>query len=134
MEFCKKNMKRIKIFYWVSTGIVAAAMLMSAIMYLTGNPELLRNFELIHMPLYFVGLLGMAKLLGAIVLIAPVWEKLKEWSYAGFAFTFIGATYIHIVTGTPWMAPFVFLILLVISYLFWISAKHQQKNSHMPEK
>ena len=111
-------MKRDKIIYWISTGLVAAGMLLSAGMYLTGNPELLRNFQLLQLPLYFVGLLGFAKLIGAIVLIAPVWERLKEWSYAGFAFVFIGAVWIHVVTGTPWVAPLIFLLILVVSYYF----------------
>ena len=111
-------MKRDKVIYWVSTGLVAAAMLLSAGMYLTGNPELLRNFQLLELPLYFVGLLGMAKLLGAVVLVIPVWDRLKEWSYAGFAFTFIGAVWTHVSTGTPWVVPMAFLAVLAVSYVF----------------
>jgi hypothetical protein len=119
-EFCKKKqtMKRDKIIYWISTGLVAAAMLLSAFMYLTGNPELLRNFQLLDLPLYLVGMLGMAKLLGAVVLVVPVWNQLKEWSYAGFAFVFIGAVWTHVATGTPWIAPLIFLLILAVSYFF----------------
>lgn len=93
-------------------------MLLSAGMYLTGNEELLKNFQMLGLPLYFVGLLGMAKLLGAVALLVPVWRVLTEWSYAGFAFVFLGAIYIHVVTATPWVAPLVFLILLAVSYFY----------------
>src|ERR1043165_2449601 len=67
-----KTMKRDKIIYWITTGIVAAMMFLSAYMYLTQNPELVKNFQSIGFPLFFVTILGVAKLLGAIVLVAPV--------------------------------------------------------------
>jgi hypothetical protein len=121
-------MKRDKIIYWVSTGLVAAPMLLSAGMYLTRNPELLENFRMIELPLYLVTLLGVAKLCGAIVLVAPVAQKIKEWAYAGFAFTFIGAVWTHIATGTSWVAPFVFLVLLGISYVYWLRSKTSQRS------
>ncbi|HYF69435.1 MAG TPA: DoxX family protein [Ohtaekwangia sp.] len=111
-------MKRDKVIYWITTGLVAAAMLTSATMYLMRNPELMQSFETLGIPLYFVTMLGITKLLGAIALIIPGGEKLKEWAYAGFAFTFIGAVWTHIATGTPWIAPLIFLALLSISYLF----------------
>lgn len=113
-------MKRDKIIYWITTGLVVLGMAMSAFMYLSRNAELMKNFTAIQMPLYIVPLLGVSKLLGAIALIAPASRQLKEWAYAGFTFTFIGAIWVHIATGTPWVAPLVFLILLAVSYVFWI--------------
>lgn len=116
-------MKRDKIIYWVATGLVAAGMGMSAFMYLSKNPDLMKSFEAIGLPPYMVAILGVAKLLGAIVLLAPVWDRLKEWAYAGFAFTFIGATWIHLATGTPWMAPLIALAVLLVSYGFRLRLK-----------
>src|ERR1051325_1715337 len=112
-------MKRDKIIYWITTGIVAAMMFLSAYMYLTQNPELVKNFQSIGFPLFFVTILGVAKLLGAIVLVAPVGRTLKEWAYAGFIFIFIGATWTHIVTSTPFFMPVILLAILSVSYLFW---------------
>ena len=111
-------MKRDKIIYWITTGLVAAGMLLSAGMYLSRNPELMKNFNALGIPLFMVSLLGIAKLLGAITLVTPVGRELKEWAYAGFAFTIIGAVWTHLATGTPWIAPFLFLILLAVSYAF----------------
>lgn len=111
-------MKRDKVIYWIATGLLSAGMLMSAFMYLTKNPELMKSFHSAGYPDYFVLILGSAKLLGAIVLLAPVWSKLKEWAYAGFAFTFIGAMWTHIATSTPWIAPFIALLILSVSYWF----------------
>lgn len=116
-------MKRDKIIYWVATGIVAAGMAMSAFMYLSSNPALMANFDSIGIPKYFVVILGVAKLLGAIALIAPVWDRIKEWAYAGFAFVFIGAVCTHIATGTPWVAPLIALLVLFTSYGFRLRLK-----------
>jgi hypothetical protein len=113
-------MKRDKIIYWISTGFLASGMLMSAAMYLTRNSELMNSFSALHIPLYFVALLGVAKLLGAIALLAPLGSHVKEWAYAGFGFTFVGAIWTHVATGTPWIAPLVFLAILSISYVFWL--------------
>lgn len=111
-------MKRDNVIYWVATGLVSAGMLMSAFMYLTQNPGLMKNFASAGYPVYFVLILGTAKLLGAIALLAPVWTKVKEWAYAGFTFTFLGAVWTHLATGTPWMAPAIALVLLGVSYWF----------------
>jgi len=122
-------MKRDKVIYWITTGLVAAAMLTSATMYLMRNPELMQNFTTLGIPLYFVTMLGVTKILGAITLVIPGLEKVKEWAYAGFAFTFIGAVWTHIATGTPWIAPLVFLALLAVSYLFRLRLSKVSQNS-----
>jgi uncharacterized membrane protein YphA (DoxX/SURF4 family) len=114
----KSKMKRDKIIYWATTGLVAAGMAMSAFMYLSNNPELMKSFETLGIPKYLVIVLGIAKLLGSVALLAPVWDRLKEWAYAGFTFVFIGATWTHVATGTPWIAPLIALLILITSYTF----------------
>lgn len=117
------HMKRDRIIYWTATGLVAAGMAMSAFMYLSKNPQLLESFQQLGYPVYFVSLLGFAKLVGAVVLLAPVGDKLKEWAYAGFVFTFGGAIWTHVATGTPWISPAVFLTVLALSYVFHLRVK-----------
>lgn len=116
-------MKRDSVIYWIATSLISAGMLMSAFMYLTKSPQLLKSFQEAGYPTYFITILGTAKLLGAIVLLIPVWSKLKEWAYAGFAFTFIGAVWTHLATDTPWIAPFIALLILLVSYWFRVKAK-----------
>lgn len=112
-------MKRDKILYWITTGLVSLGFLMSSMMYLTHNPELMKGFSMLGYPVYFVNILGIAKLAGALAIINPWSVKLKEWAYAGFTFTLIGAAWTHIVTHSPFMAPLVFLLLLGASYFFY---------------
>jgi len=114
-----QKMKRDKIIYWVATGLLAAGMGMSAYMYLTKNPDLVGAFQTLGFPTYFISILGVAKLLGAVVLLAPAGTRLKEWAYAGFIFVFIGAIWTHIVTSTSFVSPLMFLAVLGVSYFFW---------------
>ncbi len=111
-------MKRDKVIYWIATGLVSAAMIMSGSMYLMNSPEIVKGFETIGYPPHFMLMLGIAKLAGAVILLAPVSSRIKEWTYAGFAFTFIGATWAHISTQTPFVAPLLFLVVLGVSYWF----------------
>ena len=114
-------MKKNKIIFWSITGIISAMMLMSSFMYLTKNPQVVEGIKLIGIPYFFIVLLGIAKFLGVIALLYPKEHILKEWAYAGFTFTFIGATWTHISTGTPFIAPLIALLLLGISY--WLRKK-----------
>jgi hypothetical protein len=111
-------MKRDKILYWIFTGLTSLGFLMSSMMYLTHNPELMKGFGSLGYPVYFVTILGVAKLTGAFALLNPWLPKLREWAYAGFTFTLIGAAWTHIATGTPFTAPLIFLALLGVSYFF----------------
>ncbi len=112
-------MKRDKIIYWTATGLLAAGMSMSAFMFLSRNPEMMANMQGLGFPLFFVTILGVAKALGVIALVAPLGARLKEWAYAGFIFLFIGAGWTHIATGTPFIAPLFFLAVLGVSYWAW---------------
>lgn len=109
-------MKAIHIIYWATTGIVSAAMVMSGVMYLSHNPQIENGFPALGYPVYLIPFLGTLKLLGAIALLLPRFKMLNEWAYAGFAFCFLGATWTHLSTHTPFMAPLLFLIVLFISY------------------
>lgn len=121
-------MKKNKIIYWSLTGLVAAGFLMSSFMYLGKNPELLNGFKMMGFPEFFIPILGWAKLLGALAVVNPWFPKLKEWAYAGFTFTLIGAVWTHMATGTPFIAPLVFLVLVGASYFFFTKVSRPQSG------
>ncbi len=114
-------MKKNKIIYWITTGFFSLMMLLSAYIYFT-KPELTAAFKHLGFPDYFRVELGIAKLLGALVLIMPaIPVKIKEWAYAGFAITFLSATIAHIYSGDPAtmvIMPLVLLAVLVISNIY----------------
>ena len=111
-------MKTTKIVYWASTAIVSIMMLYSAYAYLTQD-AMTQAFHHLGYPDYFRVELAIGKVLGAILLIAPVSAKIKEWVYAGFVITFISAFIAHTASADPVnyrMMPVIFLVLLIVSY------------------
>jgi uncharacterized membrane protein YphA (DoxX/SURF4 family) len=120
-------MKKDKIIYWTATGSLATGMVMSSVMYLGKSEEMVANFTSIGYPVFILGILGVAKLLGGIALVAPAPARLKEWAYAGFTFVFFGAAWTHVATGTPWIAPVIALVILTVSYIFYLRIKTAAK-------
>lgn len=101
------------------TILVSVMMINSAVMYVT-KPEIKQAFVHLGFPSYFRVELAVLKVIGAIVLLAPLSRSFKEWAYAGFAVTFVSAFIAHSASGDPASArimPVIFLILLVISYI-----------------
>ena len=105
--------------YWTSTVIVAA-MLLFALSYLTGNLQVVSGFTKAGYPQHLRMILGIAKPAAAIVLLLPGFALLKEWAYAGAAFTWVMAIVAHYLAGDGvqvWSIPLVLLVLLIVSYV-----------------
>jgi hypothetical protein len=108
-----------KVVYWASTGVIAALSAFAGIVYLSGMPDAVTGFAHVGYPQQLRVMLGIAKLLGAIVLVVPGVVKLKEWAYAGFTFAWIAATVAHYLAadGFRALAPVVLLVILGVSYV-----------------
>ena len=111
-------MKR-NLIYWATTGILAALSVFAVFTYLSGSPQAVEGFAHVGYPQQLRIILGVAKLLGAIVLVMPRVPRLKEWAYAGFAFAWISASVAHYLAkdGPAALLPLVLLGLLIISYV-----------------
>ena len=108
-----------KVIYWPTTGLLAAMSALAAASYLMGNSQAVQGFAHVGYPQQLRILLGIAKLLGAITLVAPGLPKLKEWAYAGFTFAWIAAFVAHYLAkdGPRAYMPILLLVFLAISYL-----------------
>lgn len=112
-------MKATKITYWILTGLVSLMMAFSAYKYLT-DPTIAEGFKHLGFPSYFRVELAIAKVIGAILLLAPVAARVKEWTYAGFVIVFISAFIAHTASADPVanrVGPIVFLLVLIGSYI-----------------
>ncbi|HWA10291.1 MAG TPA: DoxX family protein [Opitutaceae bacterium] len=111
-------MKGKRVTYWIATILLCGFMAFSAYAYLSRQPKVMEGFASLGYPSYFPAILGVAKTLGVIALLLPGLPRLKEWAYAGFTFTFIGAIWSHGVSGQAAAIPLPLasLVLLVISY------------------
>lgn len=109
-----------KYIYWISTVIIV--LFEGLLPALTFNSTLAREgISHLGYPDYFRILLTIFKVLGAIVLIFPVFKgRIKEWAYAGFTFTMLSAFVSHaMVDGVHIQTffPLVIWTILVFSYL-----------------
>jgi len=111
-------MKATKFTYYITTGIISAMMLFIAFETLT-KPEVKVSMTHLGFPDYFRIELGVAKIIGAVLIWLPV-RLLKETAYIGFSIMFASATLAHAVVGAPLskiMAGLVFLAILIVSYV-----------------
>ncbi len=102
----------------ITTGLFAAMMGVSGVLYLSGLRPLQEGMRALGYPDYLLRFLGLAKLLGAAALIAPRMPRLREWAYAGFAFDLIGALVSHAATGTTARAGPAILALALLTASF----------------
>ncbi len=108
-----------KVTYWASTIIICLLSLFAAFAYLSGNPQAIQGFAHAGYPQHLRIILGVAKLLGVIALLAPGFPTIKEWAYAGFTFAWISAHIAHHAAGDPHftqLMPLILLVLLFVSY------------------
>lgn len=116
-------MKKIKILYWVFTGLFAAFMALTAIPDImnTQEAQAFMNTQLGY-PKYITPFLGVAKLLGAIAILIPGFPRIKEWAYAGLIFDLTGASYSIFSIGDSkggWVFMLIFIALGFTSYIFY---------------
>ena len=116
------QMKRIRIIYWIFTGLLAALMLISSIPDIMVVPQAV-DIVTKHLgyPTYFIPFIGVAKFLGVVAILTPGFPRLKEWAYAGFVYDLTGAIYSSISVGDPpsgWIPIFIGYIIVFGSYIY----------------
>ncbi|HMJ51215.1 MAG TPA: DoxX family protein [Polyangiaceae bacterium] len=113
--------KKTTIIYWVTTGIISALMLLGAYYHLF-SPQMKEAFAHLGFPSYFRVELGVAKIIGVVVLLVPrVPLRVKEWAYAGFGIVLISASLAHFVSHDPIgnvVDPLCFLLVLIASNVY----------------
>ncbi|MFC4098988.1 DoxX family protein [Paenibacillus xanthanilyticus] len=112
-------MKSIKITYWIITACTLIGFAISAFNELTHSPKTFTGTtELLGYPAYFLTLLGVAKVIGIIVLLVPKYYRLKEWAYAGLTIDCISAFWSQMAVGNPMggIQPVAVLLFVLLSY------------------
>jgi hypothetical protein len=107
--------------FWIVTALFCLQMSFTAYAQLR-LPQVAEAFAHLGFPDYFRVELSLAKLLGVVVLLAPVPPRLKEWAYAGFAIDLASALIAHFSVGDgpeAWSWAAGSLVLWGLSYFFW---------------
>ena len=118
-------MKTKTIGYWVATAFIGLETLAGGLMDLThgrtmvvSGPSVVDVVTTLGYPVYVLTILGIWKVLGAIVLFVPGFRRLKEWAYAGIVFELSAAAASQAVRGhaVDIIAPVILLGLTLVSW------------------
>lgn len=111
-------MKRDKIIYYISTGLLTVVMLFSVSMYFFKYEDISKAFTSFGYPTYIIYPYAIAKLLGLYAVWNLNFKIIKEWAYAGYFYAFILAFFAHYMTGDGKQGTAVVaLVALVVSYI-----------------
>ena len=121
MDLSMPRSKGIVIGFWTVTALFCLQIGFTAYAQLS-LPQVADAFANLGFPDYFRVELAWAKLLGVVLLLAPVPARLKEWAYAGFAFTLGSALIAHFAVGDgpeAWSFAAGTSVLWAVSYFLW---------------
>ena len=117
----KPRLKAMTLAYWIATALFCLQITFTAYAQLR-LPQVAAAFTHLGFPDYFRIELSWAKLLGVVLLLAPVPARLKEWVYAGFAIDLASALIAHFSVGDgpqAWGWAAATGVLWGLSYLSW---------------
>jgi hypothetical protein len=109
--------KKNTIIYWIATLWLTLGMVSTGIVQIIKMEEEVANFTKLGYPTYLMTLIGIAKMLGVIAILSPKFPILKEWAYAGFTYTMMGAIISHIVVQDEVSSLFGPALLLVLTFI-----------------
>ena len=121
MDLSLPRAKGIVIGFWMVTVLFCLQIGFTAYAQLS-LPQVAEAFTHLGFPDYFRVELSLAKLLGVVLLLAPVPARLKEWAYACFAITLGSALIAHLSVGDgpeAWGWAAATAVLWGLSYFFW---------------
>lgn len=112
------------LFYWIPTALIVFIAVAGGLGDAIRSASALEVFRHLGYPDYFATLLGTAKVLGGLALIAPVPRVLREWAYAGLTFDVIAAAISAVAVGDSIVSanvvvPILVLALTLVSYVMW---------------
>ena len=113
--------KGVVVGFWIATALFCLQMSFTAYAQLR-LPQVAQAFEHLGFPAYFRVELSVAKLIGVLLLLAPVPLRLKEWAYAGFAIELASALIAHVSVGDgppAWGWAAGTGVLWGLSYFLW---------------
>ena len=114
--------KTLRITYWSVTVLFCVLQAWSAVQYFIEAPKMMATIRELGYPVYFIKLLGVAKVLAVAAILYGGFPRLKEWAYAGLTFDTLGAAFSHVAAGDPLLiaaVPLAFCAAQLTSYFLW---------------
>src|SRR5215467_10428519 len=106
--------------YWVTTALVVSELALGGVWDILRVPQVRGLIERLGYPLYFLVILGIWKLLGAVALVIPKFPRLKEWAYAGVIFDLTGAVASLFASGLVTVGTAAYPVLMIgVAFASW---------------
>jgi len=112
MKSATKSERNRAVAYWVTTALLAFELGLGGVWDVLRVPQVRGVMDRLGYPAYFLIILGVWKILGAIAVIIPRFPRLKEWAYAGVVFNLTGALASHIASGLIDSGTLVYLVVM----------------------
>ena len=106
--------------YWITTILVVFELSIGGVWDVLRVPQVRNLIERLGYPPYFLVILGVWKLLGAVALIIPRFPRLKEWAYAGVLFDLTGAVASQVASGLVDVGTMAYpIVMTVVALASW---------------
>src|SRR4030095_13470541 len=105
--------------YWVTTGLLALECGVGGMMGALQLPPFSETMKHLGYPAFFMTIIGVWYILGALAISAPRFPRPKEWAYAGMVFIYTGAIGSRLAVGDPavtLVGPIIFTALVAASW------------------
>jgi putative oxidoreductase len=112
--------KKQKIIYYILLVMISALFLFSGVPKLLAEPIAVKSFTIAGLPLWFMYLIGIGEILGAIGLWIP---RVFRYAYEGLFIVLAGATGVTIAYVGLLMALFPILVAVMLGIVVWLHSK-----------
>ena len=117
------------VIYWVATGLLAFELCLGGVWDVLRVPQVRGVVDRLGYPAYFLVILGIWKLLGAVAVTIPRFPRLKEWAYAGVVFNLTGALVSNVVSGVTDTGTLAYLVVVMgIAGASWLLRPASRRN------
>jgi uncharacterized membrane protein YphA (DoxX/SURF4 family) len=114
--------------FWITTTVIAIIYFITGLGNILPVDHIARDMAHLGYPTYFLKIIGVWKMLGAIVVVIPKIPRIKEWAYAGMIFDLSGAAFSRFTIGDPLpqiIIPLCLATLVTVNYLLRHSLRYQ---------
>ena len=109
-----------KIIYWVTTTIISIAYFITGLGNLLPFAHIAQDMAHLGYPAYFLKIIGTWKVLAAIVIIVPNFQRVKEWAFAGMILDLTGAALSRYFMDDAWptvIIPLGISVMITVNYI-----------------